>query len=104
MRWPSTSTTHMRHTPATLRSGWLQSVGMSTPTVLAASRMVMPNGTLVSMPSMVTETRAPMASGLSETGTVLPTWLVGMRGAFSSFLGVSVMLRSSRSRPGRGGS
>ena len=63
----------------------------------------MPNGTLVSMPSMVTETRAPMASGLSATGTVLPTWLVGMRGAFSSLV-VSVMLSSSRSRPGRCGS
>ncbi len=64
----------------------------------------MPKGTLVSIPSMVTDTSAPMASGLSETGTVLPTWLVGMRGAFSSFLGWSLMLWSSRSRPGRVGS
>ena len=37
------------------------------PTVLAASRMVVPKGTLASMPSMVTVTEAPMASGLSVT-------------------------------------
>src|SRR5512133_3876605 len=64
VRWPSTSTTHMRQTPATSRSGWSHSVGMLIPAFLAASRMVTPNGTLASTPSMVTLTSAPMASGL----------------------------------------
>ena len=46
VRWPSTSTTQMRQTPATSRSGWLQSVGMWMPMLSAASRMVDAEGHL----------------------------------------------------------
>ena len=60
VRWFSTSTTHTRQTPATQRSGWWQSVGMRMPSCLAASMMVVPSGTLWSLPSMVTETSPPM--------------------------------------------
>ena len=40
----STDTTHSRHAPTLLRSGWWQRVGMRMPASRAASRMVAPSG------------------------------------------------------------
>jgi len=52
-----TSTTHMRHTPTGRRRGSWQRAGMSTPMLLAASKMVVPSGTVTSRPSMVRRMR-----------------------------------------------
>ena len=61
LRWPSTSTTQTRHTPASGRSGWWHSVGIRTPPARAASRMVVPLATSTSRPSTVARTVTPAA-------------------------------------------
>src|SRR5690606_36592054 len=55
---PSTSQTQTRHAPPPPRAGWWQSVGMSMPMRLAASRMVAPGSTSTGWPSIKSLTRS----------------------------------------------
>src|SRR5665647_2000531 len=64
LRWPDTSTTQTRQTPASGRSGWWQSVGIRRPASLAASRMLAPAGTSTVRPSTVTVTVSSPLGGV----------------------------------------
>ena len=65
---PSTSTTQSRHDAAGLSVSWWQRVGMSMPRSRAASRIVVPAGTVTSKPSMV----AWMVAVSASAGPVMP--------------------------------
>ncbi len=65
LRWPSTSTMHWRQAPAGSRRGWSQNRGISMPSCSAARMTRVPLGTLISAPSIVSETRSSGGSAAS---------------------------------------
>ena len=73
---------------------------MRMPSVVAASRMVVPSGTVIGLPSMVSSTCLPIALAWAMASTVRSIWLFGApRGAGVQLVRRSVHVRLLGSFP-----
>ena len=61
---PSISTRHRRHEPKAFNESVAHSLGICVPACMAARMMLVPAGTVISTPSMLSVTGAPSAAGV----------------------------------------